>query len=58
MLDSTFIKVLIPVGNQFWAEIISLIDQQNKLLLLTDIAYILLKIWAIEEIGISCIDDL
>lgn len=59
VLGTLIFEVLVPVGDQFGAQVVSLIDEQNKLLTaVADLFDILIQVLRVEKVRVSCIHDL
>ncbi len=59
MLDTFLVEVLAPMCDQFFCQIIGLVDKQDELFTtFTNFFNVLLQICTIEEVWVSGIDDL
>jgi len=59
VLNSLFLEVLVPMGNQLDTQVVCLVHEQNELL--TSIAHLVnvpLQVCGVEEVGVSGVDDL
>ena len=58
MSDILFLKELVPVRYEFFAEVVSLVDQQDELLLFANFLNVLLQVLRVEEVRVATIDYL
>lgn len=59
MLDAFLVEVLAPMCDQFFGQIVGFVDKQDELFItFSNFFDVLLQVCTVEEVWISCIDDL